>query len=110
MRFGSRSGREAGRRADLAERLIAQRHRAEAVPSGDPDETRQRLVRRIAQVEEELAAFARELGDLEESPLSKLKVMVDEAAARGKDLIADQIRRLKRDIIAARNRLDAMTL
>jgi hypothetical protein len=36
--------------------------------------------------------------------------MVDEAAARGKDLIADHIRRLKRDIMAARNRLDAMTL
>ena len=53
---------------------------------------------------------ARELGDLHESPLWKLKVMVDEVAARGKDLIADQIRSLERDIMAARNRLDAMTL
>jgi hypothetical protein len=34
--------------------------------------------------------------------------MVDEAASRGKDLIADMVRRLKRDILAARNRLDAM--
>ncbi|HEX4567552.1 MAG TPA: hypothetical protein VH138_13030 [Vicinamibacterales bacterium] len=36
-------------------------------------------------------------------------LMID-AEARGKDLIADQVRRLKRDITAARNRLDAMTL
>jgi len=80
----------------------------EAVPGSDADATRQRLVRRIAQVEEELVACARELGDLQESPLWNLKVMVDEAAARGKNLIADQVRRLNRDILAARNRLDAM--
>jgi hypothetical protein len=34
--------------------------------------------------------------------------MVDEAAARGKDLVADTVRRLKRDIMVARNRLHAI--
>jgi hypothetical protein len=34
--------------------------------------------------------------------------MVDEEAAKGNDLIADMIRRLNRDILAARNRLDAL--
>jgi hypothetical protein len=34
--------------------------------------------------------------------------MVDEAASRGQDLVGDMVRRLKRDIMAARNRLDAM--
>jgi hypothetical protein len=34
--------------------------------------------------------------------------MVDDAATGGKDLIEDMVRRLKRDITAARNRLDAM--
>jgi hypothetical protein len=34
--------------------------------------------------------------------------MVETAAARGKDLVADTVRRLKRGIVAARNRLDAM--
>jgi hypothetical protein len=34
--------------------------------------------------------------------------MVDEASARGKDLVADMVRRLERDIMAARNRLDAI--
>ena len=37
-----------------------------------------------------------------------LKAMVDEAAAEGKDLVRDMIGRLKRDILVATNRLDAM--
>ena len=61
----------------------------EAVQGTDPAATRLRLERRLAQIEEHLE-------------------MVDEAAARGSDLIADTVRRLKRDIMAATNRLDAM--
>ena len=34
--------------------------------------------------------------------------MVDEAAAKGKDLVRESSRRLKRDIMVATNRLDAM--
>jgi hypothetical protein len=37
-----------------------------------------------------------------------LKVMVDEATAQGKDLIGDMVRRLERDILIERNRLDAI--
>ena len=81
----------------------------EAVQEGDPDATRLRLSRRIEQIDEELEACAGELAALKDSPLFQLKAMVDEAAARGKDLVADTVRRLKRDIMAARNRLDAMT-
>jgi hypothetical protein len=33
---------------------------------------------------------------------------VDEASSRDKDLVGDMVRRLKRDIMAAQNRLDAM--
>ena len=80
----------------------------EAVQDGDPQASRSRLVRRIAQLEEQMDACAGELAELHDSPLWKLKVMVDEAAARGKDLVADMVRRLQRDIRAARNRLDAM--
>ena len=82
----------------------------ESVPGSDPDSTRARLQRRISQLDDQLLASARELADLQETPLWKLKTMVDEAAARGKDLVEDMVRRLKRDIMAARNRLDAMTL
>jgi hypothetical protein len=80
----------------------------EAVPGGDLESTRLRLTRRIAQAEEHLAACDGDLEALRDSPLWKLKVMVDEAAATGKDLVADMVGRLKRDIMVARNRLDAI--
>jgi hypothetical protein len=80
----------------------------EAVHGTDPEAARLRLVRRIAQLEEQLSACAGDLSTLQDSPLWKLKAMVDEAAARGRDLVSDTVRRLKRDILAARNRLDAM--
>ena len=80
----------------------------EAVRGSDPEAIRQRLLRRIAQVEEQLEIYADEQASIAASPLSQLKVMVDEAAARGKDLMADTVVRLKRDILAARNRLDAI--
>jgi hypothetical protein len=67
-----------------------------------------RLVRRIGQIEEEIEMLAADLAELEGSPLGKLKAMVDEAAAHGKDLVRDMIGRLKRDILVATNRLDAL--
>lgn len=80
----------------------------EAVPGSDPDAIRLRLVRRIAQIAEELDLLAADLAELKDSPLWKLRAMVDEAAARGKDLVRDMVGRLKRDILVATNRLDAM--
>ncbi len=88
--------------------LHAWENSPEVVEDSDPDATRLRLVRRIAQIEQELEVCASDLAAMQDSPLWKLKVMVDEAAARGKDLVADMVRRLKRDIMASRNRLDAM--
>lgn len=49
-----------------------------------------------------------DLAAMKDSPLWTLKTMVDEASGRGKDLIADMVTRLKRDIVVARNRLDAI--
>ena len=74
----------------------------------DPEAERLRLVRRIAEIDEQLNVYASELASMQDSPLWELKAMVDAAAARGKDLVEDMVRRLKRDIMAARNRLDAM--
>ena len=67
-----------------------------------------RLSRRVAQIQDELDAYAADLAELKASPLWKLKVMVDDASSRGKDLVGDMVKRLKRDIMAQRNRLDAM--
>lgn len=80
----------------------------EAVPGSDPEAMRLRLVRRIGQIEEQLETVAEDLAALNESPLGKLKAMVDEAASTGKDLVRDMIARLKRDILVATNRLDAL--
>jgi hypothetical protein len=81
----------------------------EAVLGSDPEAMRLRLVRRIAQIEDQLETIAQDLAALKDSPLGKLKTMVDEAAAAGKDLVRDMIGRLKRDILVATNRLDAIT-
>ncbi len=80
----------------------------EAVQGSDPAATRLRLERRLAQIEENLEMYARELAALQASSLYALKTMADDAAARGRDLVADMVVRLKRDIMAATNRLDAM--
>jgi hypothetical protein len=80
----------------------------EAVQGSDPEATRLRLTRRIAQVEEQLNVCALELAALMDTPMWKLKALVDDAAGRGKDLVRDMVGRLKRDIMVARNRLDAI--
>jgi hypothetical protein len=78
------------------------------VQGTDPEAMRLRFVRRIVQLEERLAQLAEERAGLQDSPLWELKVMVDQAAIRGKDIVRDMVQRLKRDIMAATNRLDAM--
>lgn len=80
----------------------------EAVQGTGDEAMRLRLLRRIAQIEEQLDMLDSELAALKDAPLWKLKAMVDEAAVRGKDIVADMVRRLKRDIMVATNRLDAM--
>lgn len=80
----------------------------EAVTGTDAEAIRQRLIRRITLLEEQIGVIARDLSEMQASPLWELKTMVDQAAIRGKDIVADMVRRLKRDIMAATNRLDAM--
>ena len=80
----------------------------EAVQGDDLEAMRERLVRRIAQIETEMNVQAAEHAALRDSALWKLKAMVDDAAARGNDLVAEMVVRLKRDITIARNRLDAI--
>lgn len=80
----------------------------EAVQGSDPEAMRLRLVRRIAELEEQLAMLAADRAAMTDSPLGKLKATVDAAARKGKDLVRETVRQLKRDLMAATNRLDAM--
>lgn len=88
--------------------LDAWQRSPEAVQGSDPEAMRQRLARRISQVEDQLAMLAADLDLVKDTPLWQLKAMVDEAAIRGKDIVGDMVKRLTRDIMAATNRLDAM--
>jgi archaellum component FlaC len=81
---------------------------ADAVQGSDPEAIRLRLVRRVAAIERQLEMLARDLEAVRASAAWKLKAMVDEASAKGKDLVRDTVARLKRDILVATNRLEAM--
>jgi hypothetical protein len=59
-------------------------------------------------MEEQIDALDASLAAVKETSLWKLKTMVDEEAAKGTDLIKEMVRRLKRDILVATNRLDAL--
>lgn len=80
----------------------------EAVHGEGAEAEQLRLTRRIAQIEDQLNAYAIDLAALKDTPMWKLKTMVDEAAQRGRDLVRDMVRRLQRDILVARNRLEAI--
>jgi hypothetical protein len=88
--------------------LDAWQRSPESVQGSDPDAMRLRLERRLAQIDEHLDTCERDLAALRASSLYELKKMVDDASEKGRDLMADMVRRLKRDIMAATNRLDAM--
>jgi hypothetical protein len=79
-----------------------------ALPVSDADAVRLQLLRRLAQIQAELEACDGDLAALEDSSLWKLKLMSDDAAARGRDLIGEMVRALTREIMVARNRLDAL--
>jgi hypothetical protein len=93
---------------ELRRILEAWRRSPDAVQGSDPAAIRLRLERRLAQIEEHLDIHARGLDALRASPLYSLKTTVDEASARGQDLLGDMVRRLKRDVLVATNRLEAM--
>lgn len=98
-----------GDEAQLRFILQAWERSPDAVQGSDPEAMRLRLIRRIPQIEERLEMLARDLAALKDSPLGRLKAMVDAAAAAGgKDLVRDMVGRLKRDILVATNRLDAI--
>jgi len=97
-----------GDEAQLRWILDAWARSPEAVHGSDPDAERERLERRVAQLAEQLERLDLELAKLRTTPLWELKAMVDREAIRGRDLIADMVRRLQRDIMVATNRLEAM--
>jgi hypothetical protein len=99
---------ESGDEEQLRAILDAWERSPDAVSGTDHDALRVRLSRRIEQIDDQLLALSGDLSALRDTSLWKLKAMVDEEAAKGKDLIQDMVRRLNRDILVAANRLDAL--
>jgi len=97
-----------GDEAQLRRILQTWERSPEAVAGEDPAAARLRLLRRLAQVEERLAAHDAAFDALTRSPLWELKARVDAASASGRDLVAEMVRRLERDVMVASNRLAAM--
>jgi hypothetical protein len=88
--------------------LLAWESSTGPMPAQDADAMRLQLLRQVARIQDQLAVCDADREALEDSPLWKLKVMSDEAAARGRDLIGEMVRGLERDIMVARNRRDAI--
>lgn len=97
-----------GDEEELRRILQAWERSPEAVQGSDPEAVRLRLARRVVQIEEQIDRLSADLGEIKDTPLWKLKMLVDEAAAKGRDLVREMVGRLKRDILVATNRLNAM--
>jgi hypothetical protein len=68
-----------------------------------------RAIRKIAQVNRRLAEIAKEIGQLEGSELSELKVKVERATAEGRDLLGEMAQDLDSRIAASRDRLNSLS-
>ena len=67
-----------------------------------------RVIRKIAQVQARLQAIATKMDQLRASELSQLKTRIEEADASGRDLLAELVARLDRQIAEASERLNAI--
>jgi hypothetical protein len=79
----------------------------DSVPHDDPDAERLRRHRRVAEIEEELAAIDAEFIELRNSAIARLKHKIDETRKQGWDLFAEMVAQVKADIARAQSRLAA---
>lgn len=80
----------------------------EAIVGNDAGSDLERVRRRIAELEARLAAIEREFVDLRESAIGQLRIKIDEARAKGWDLIVEMVAEVKRDVGRATARLAAV--
>lgn len=94
-----------------ADRLLLIRRRweqsPESVPDDDPDAPRRRTARRMAGIEEKLAAIDVEFVELRNSAIARLHNKIEETRRQGWDLFAEMVMQVKADIARAKARLVA---
>lgn len=81
----------------------------ESVVGDDPEAERQRVSRRIAEIDDRLLAIDAEFADLRRSAIFRLKGRIDEAKAGGWDLFAEMRLQTTAEIRRARARLARLT-
>jgi hypothetical protein len=81
----------------------------ESVEGDGPGAELVRVIRTIAQVEKRLTAIAAELEQLRQGELLKLKQAVEDARAKGRDLLKELAERLDKEIAQAREELTRAT-
>jgi hypothetical protein len=99
----------AGDEARLRQILLEWERSPEAVQGEGAGADLVRLIRRVAQVRERVAAAEAALSDLRASDAHRLMVQVRAATSGGRDLLREMATELDARIRAARGRLDAVT-
>jgi hypothetical protein len=77
----------------------------EAIEDDEPDAVRRRAVRRVAELEDRLAALNAEWAELRRSAIYQLKSKIERTRAEGWDLFAEMVLQVRSDITRARARL-----
>lgn len=80
----------------------------ESVVGSDADSEAERLRRRVTEASARLVEIDREMADLRASAIGRLKIKVDDARAKGWDLLAEMVAEVKRDVGRATARLAAL--
>jgi hypothetical protein len=92
------------------QRLLEEWERSpEAVTGSGAMAELERTVRRIAQVQAQIAAIDEELAELEASAMGWLRRRVEKAAGEGWDMLAHMVKELDRQILEARVELERRT-
>lgn len=80
----------------------------EAIVGDDAGSDAERARRRVAEMHARLVAIDRELAELRESAIGRLKIKIDDARAKGWDLMAEMVAEVKREVGRATARLASL--
>lgn len=80
----------------------------EAIVGDDAGSDAERLRRRTSECHARLVAIEREFVELRESAIGRLKIKIDDARAKGWDLMAEMVAEVKRDVGRATARLASL--
>jgi chromosome segregation ATPase len=84
------------------------RRSPESVVGSKPEAELERILRRVAQVREQIEEVGKQIQELEASAMGWLRHRVEKAASEGWDLLSHMVRELDRQIVEARAELERL--